>query len=151
VSESLQVPTLPDNFDNLGEEERYHEAELFRKRQLHYLYFARTADLNKTHYEALAYPLSILRRRLFHHARDPWEGDNITLRADLVKISREWTRLDSKETGSCLITYSEEELAEYLRLDKAQEEADEQLQICQGFVRVGSEGWIPVEHYDEAM
>jgi hypothetical protein len=72
------------------------------------------------------------------------------LKADLVKVSRQWNKLDSRETGPCPITYSEEESAEYLRLDQAQEEADEQLQICQDFVGVGSEGWVPVEHYDEA-
>jgi hypothetical protein len=150
VSECLQVPALPDNLDDLGGEEQCHEAELFRKRQIHYLYFARTAALNTTHYDTLTYPLSIPRRRLFRHASDPWEGDKITVKADLVRISGEWSRLDSRETGSCPITYSEEESAEYLRLDQAQEEADEQLQICQDFVGVGSEGWVPVERFDEA-
>jgi hypothetical protein len=151
VSDCLQVPALRDNFDDLGEEEQCHEAELFRKRQIHYLYFAKTAALNKCHYEALTHPLSIPRRCLFQHARDPWEGDNITLKADLVRISREWTRQDpSKETGPCPISYSEEESTEYVRLDQAQEEADKQLQICEDFVGVGSEGWVPVEHYDEA-
>ncbi|KAJ0417258.1 kinase-like domain-containing protein [Aspergillus carlsbadensis] len=150
ISESLQVPALPDNFDELGDEEQCHEANLFRKRQLHYLYFAQTAELNKAHHETLNYPLSIVRRRLFRHAGDPWEGDNITLKADLVRISRIWTGLDFKETSSCPIDYSEEESAEYLRLDHAQDEADEQLQTCQDIVGVGSEGWVPVEHYGEA-
>ncbi|KAL3486062.1 hypothetical protein BJX62DRAFT_26138 [Aspergillus germanicus] len=40
---------------------------------------------------------------------------------------------------------SEEESAEYLRLDHAQGEAEEQLQTCQDFVGVGREGWVPDE------
>ncbi|KAL2859469.1 kinase-like domain-containing protein [Aspergillus pseudodeflectus] len=149
VSETLQVPAVP-NFDDLGEEDQYHEVELFRKRHLHYLYFAKTAALNRTHHEALSYPLSILRRRLFRHASEPWEGDNITLKADLARMSRDWTKLDIYETVPYPKTYSEEESAEYLRLDHAQVEADEQLQTCQDIVGVGSEGWVPLENYNEA-
>jgi hypothetical protein len=65
-------------------------------------------------------------------------------------MSREWTKLDIYETVPYPKTYSEEESAEYLRLDHAQVEADEQLQTCQDIVGVGSEGWVPLENYNEA-
>ncbi|KAJ6090409.1 kinase-like protein [Penicillium sp. IBT 16267x] len=38
ISESLQTPSLPDNFDDLEEMEQYQQADIYRRRQLHYLY-----------------------------------------------------------------------------------------------------------------
>ncbi|QQK42180.1 kinase-like protein [Penicillium digitatum] len=38
VSESLQIPCLPDNFNNLEEREQFEQAELLRRRQLHHFY-----------------------------------------------------------------------------------------------------------------
>jgi CRISPR/Cas system CSM-associated protein Csm2 small subunit len=83
ISESLQLPTLPNNFDELEEIEQFQQAELLRRRQLHYFYVKLTAERNPEHYEALTLDFSTLRRRLFDHAGDPWEGDNVTLTADL--------------------------------------------------------------------
>ncbi|KAK2879399.1 hypothetical protein FQN49_000917 [Arthroderma sp. PD_2] len=148
ISESLQTPTLPTNFGDLEEIEQYNEAELFRRRQLHYLYVKMTADMNPDHYEALTYNLSTLRRRLFHHASDPWEGDNMTLKADLVTLSRKWTEMNSEV--SCPINFTDDESIECLRLERAQAEADEQLQACQEAIGVGNEGWVPIAQYDEA-
>ncbi|KAJ5652853.1 hypothetical protein N7507_010279 [Penicillium longicatenatum] len=36
------------------------------------------------------------------------------------------------------------------RLEKAQSEADEQLQACQEAIGVGDEGWVPIGQYDKA-
>ncbi|EAW09030.1 uncharacterized protein ACLA_077770 [Aspergillus clavatus NRRL 1] len=150
ISESLQTPTLPSNFDELEEIEQFQHAELFRKRQLHYLYVKLTADKNSEHYDALTYHFSALRRRLFHHASDPWEGDNMTLKADLVTLSRNWGEVNPDATESCPIFFSDDESSEYLRLERAQSEADGQFQACQEAIGVGNEGWVPVAHYDEA-
>jgi hypothetical protein len=150
ISESLQTPSLPDNFDDLEEMEQYQQADIYRRLQLHYLYVQLTAKLNREHYEALTANLNTLRRRLFHHASDPWEGDNVTLKADLVTLSTKWRELDSDMRTPCPIPYSDEESIECLRLEKAQAEADEQLQACQEAIGVGDEGWVPIGQYDEA-
>lgn len=94
VSESLQTPTLPSDFDALGEIEQLEQVELFRKSQLHYLYVKLTAELHPEHYDALTCDFSALRQRLFHHASDPWEGDNITLKADLIALAKNWTAIN---------------------------------------------------------
>ncbi|KAJ5981941.1 hypothetical protein N7451_012041 [Penicillium sp. IBT 35674x] len=150
ISESLQIPSLPDNFDELEEMEQYQQADIYRRRQLHYLYVQLTAKLNSEHYEALTANLNTLRRRLFHHASDPWEGDNVTLKADLVTLSKKWRELDCNMKAPCPISYSVEESIECLRLEQAQSEADEQLQACQEAIGVGNEGWVPIGQYDEA-
>ncbi|KAJ6102628.1 hypothetical protein N7486_005055, partial [Penicillium sp. IBT 16267x] len=150
ISDSLQIPSLPDNFDDLEEMEQYQQADIYRRRHLHYLYVQLTAKMNREHYEALTADLNTLRRRLFHHSSDPWEGDNVTLKADLVTLSKKWRELDCDMTTPCPILYSDEESIECLRLEKAQSEADEQLQACQEAIGVGIEGWVPISQYDEA-
>ncbi|EEH10506.1 conserved hypothetical protein [Histoplasma capsulatum G186AR] len=150
VSESLQTPHLPSNFDELKRIEQFQHAEIFRKRQLHYFYVKLTADNNSEHYDALTYHFSALRRRIFQHASDPWEGDNVTLKADLVALSRNWRKVDRGARTPCPIFFSDDELSECLRLEREQSEADEQFQACQEAIGVGSEGWVPVTHYDEA-
>ncbi|KAJ5585265.1 uncharacterized protein N7459_005065 [Penicillium hispanicum] len=150
ISESLQTPNLPSNFDDLQEAEQFEQAEVFRRRQLNYLYVKSTADMNPMHYDALTYDFSTLRRRLYHHASDPWEGDNVTLKADLVTLSRNWAKVNRDAKGPCPIFFSDEESSESLRLDRAQSEADEQYQACLEAIGVGNEGWVPVAHYDEA-
>jgi hypothetical protein len=150
VSESLQTPTLPTNFDELEETEQFQQAELLRRRQLHYFYVKLTAETNIEHYEALTHDFSTLRRRLFDHARDPWEGDNVTLKADLITLSRKWVDFTRDSRVSCPIWFSDEELTECPRLERAQSEADEQLRACQEVIGVGPEGWVPLADYDEA-
>ncbi|KAJ5562716.1 hypothetical protein N7535_002839 [Penicillium sp. DV-2018c] len=150
ISESLQIPTLPNNFNELEEKERLQHAELYRKRQLHYLYVKLTADKNPEHYDALTYDFRALRRRIFHHARDPWEGDNIDLKADLVTLSRNWKQVNPDAKSPCPIFFSDEESSECLRLEREQSEADEQLQDCHEAIGVGTEGWVPVAYYEEA-
>ncbi|KXG47261.1 Aminoglycoside phosphotransferase [Penicillium griseofulvum] len=150
VSESLQIPALPTDFDELEEIEQFQQAELLRRRQLHYFYVKLTAETNIEHYEALTHYFSTLRRRLFDHARDPWEGDNVTSKADLITLSRKWKDITCDSRVSCPITFSDDELTECLRLEKTQSEADEQLQACQEVIGVGPEGWVPLADYDEA-
>ncbi|KAJ5218702.1 uncharacterized protein N7498_000801 [Penicillium cinerascens] len=150
ISESMQFPTLPNNFDELEEIEQFKQAELLRRRQLHYFYVKLTAERNPEHYKALTLHFSTLRQRLFHHASDPWEGDNITLTADLITLSRKWTDFARDAKTPCPISFSDDELTECSRLERAQSESDEQFRACQEAIGVGHEGWVPLENYDEA-
>ena len=150
ISESLQFPTLPNNFDELEEIEQFQQAELLRRRQLHYFYVKLTAERNPEHYEALTLHFSTLRQRLFHHASDPWEGDNTTLKADLVTLFKNWVEVNHDARTPCPISFTVDELTECLRLERAQSEADEQFQACKEVIGIGHEGWVPVAHYDEA-
>jgi hypothetical protein len=149
VSESLQIPELPPNFDELDERERFEQVLLLRKRQLHHFYVTRTAKLNPVHHGALTHGYSILRRKLFCHASDPWEGDIVTLKTDLIELTRTWPKIVQFE-GGCPIAYSQEASDDCLRLCNAQVEADEQFQTCRDVVGVGPEGWVPCEQFEEA-
>ena len=156
VSESLEVPELPPNFDDLSEREQFEQAVLLRRRQLHYYYIAKTAQLNSVHYDALAHDFGIIRRKLFDHASEPWEGDNVTLKADLVYLTENWSSITAPQSSArghskipCRISFTEDEVIECKRLHAAQIEADEQLQACRDVVGIGPEGWVPLEQYEE--
>lgn len=158
ISDSLQTPTLPENFDDLSEREQFEQIQLFRRRQLHYYYVIKTKEVNPIHYEALDYDFGMLRRKLFQWASEPWEGDNITLKRDLISLTRLWSRItqpQSLSTGAdaripCPITFEEEEKRECERLSAAQVEADEQFQDGLDVVGATSDGWVPAERYEEA-
>ncbi|KAL1878406.1 hypothetical protein Plec18167_004478 [Paecilomyces lecythidis] len=157
ISENLEIPKLSRDFDELSEDEQSHELELFRKRQLHYFYVQTTRKLNPLHYDALTHQFSGLRHKLFRHTSDPWEGDNITLKADLIQLTRCWSdiihagqRGSESENKICPINYSEEDARECLRLSEAQSQADEQYEICKQIIGVACEGWVPADRYDEA-
>ncbi|KAF2083964.1 hypothetical protein K490DRAFT_76144 [Saccharata proteae CBS 121410] len=157
ISESLTTPELPPKFDELSESKQFEQVLLLRRRQLHYFYVAMTAKLNPRHYDALASDLSMLRRKLFDHSSYPWEGDNVTLKADLVHLMKNWSNIAAAEPStsgdaraSCPISFSEDEVIEYERLNAAQIEADEQLQACRDVIGTGPEGWVPLEQYEEA-
>ncbi|KAF2761663.1 hypothetical protein EJ05DRAFT_496565 [Pseudovirgaria hyperparasitica] len=156
VSESLIKPELPTNFNELSERDQYEQVVLLRRRQLHFYYIAMTLKLNSTHYDALAYEFSVLRRKIFDHASYPWEGDNVTLKADLIYLMENWSSIAHPESSTsgdlkppCPISFTEDEVTECKRLNAAQIEADEQLQTCRDVIGVGSEGWVPVEQYEE--
>lgn len=158
ATESLQLPVLPSNFDSLDESEQYNQVMLLRKRQLHIFYIAATEKFNPIHYNALAYDFSVLRRKLFEHASVPWEGDNITLKADLIKLSQSWSEMITGTTSSsndakspCPIQFSEDEIKQSIHIHTEQLDSDQQLQACKNAIGMGSEGWVPIEEYENAL
>lgn len=44
-----------------------------------------------------------------------------------------------------------EDVHETMKLDAEQEEADKSLEACRDAIGFGPEGWVLVEHYEEAM
>jgi hypothetical protein len=154
ISESLILPELPHQFDNLSENDQFQQVMLLRRRQLHYFYVTATAKFNPNHYDALTRNFSTLRRKLFDHASSPWEGDNITLKADLIELEQNWSDMISSNSSNeveplCPIRFSEEDVKHYLHLNVAQVESDEQLQACRDVIGIGPEGWVPLDQYDE--
>ncbi|PVI03036.1 phosphotransferase family protein [Periconia macrospinosa] len=151
----LTTPTLPPNFEELSEKEQFEQVELLRRRQLHYFYVAMTAKLNPIHYDALAYDYSILRRKLFDYSSCPWQGDNVTLKADLIYLVKNWSNIAAQESSTkddakalCPISFTEDEVLECERLNDSQIEADKLLQAYRDFVGIGVDGWVPLEEYE---
>jgi hypothetical protein len=154
VSKSLETPRLPADFDEQDEAEQLKQVLVLRKRQLHYNYVKETMRLSPSHDKALVNYPCIMRRKLFRHASEPWDGDSVALETDLVELTKQWPRLVSSTPDSsqskCPIVFCTQEASETLRLAAAMEAADGQFQSCLEIVGVGPEGWVPAEQYAEA-
>ena len=141
------APALPDNFDQLEEEQQAEQLDLLRRRQLHYFYVKETARRNPLHWKAMTQNFSMLKRKLYHHATEPWEGDNVTLKADLIHLTQNWQ--DIAATSCCPVSFAEAEVAECLQLHDRQAEADQGLKTFEDIIGMGPEGWVPSELYEE--
>jgi len=150
ISRSMERPLLPEELDNLDETQQSGEMELYRRRLLHYHYVKNTEKYNELHYTALTDPMGMRRRRLVYHASNPWEGETLALKVALIQATKNWKTL----TGGglpCPIVFDPDDVRETMKLDGKQREADQTLEACRNLIGYGPEGWLPVEHYEEAM
>ncbi|KAI9687679.1 MAG: Phosphotransferase enzyme [Bogoriella megaspora] len=158
ISESLTTSSLPEDFNSLDEQAQSQAVQLLQKRQVHYNYFKATARFNPDHYRTLINSINILRQKLYTFSSVPWEGNNVTLKAYLIELTRRWPRLfrsassiDDNTVPPCPISFNDEEAAECLRLHEAVMEADEQYEACKDSINVGPESWVPADQYEETM
>ena len=149
-SQSMMRPSLPEKLGDLDETQQSREMELYRRRLVHYHYVKNTEEYNRLHYAALTDPMGVLRRRLFCYASDPWEGETLALKVALIQATKNWKML----TGGglpCPVVFDPNDVRETMKLDAEQNEADESLEACRDVIGFGPEGWVPAEHYEEAM
>lgn len=159
----IAKPTLPTNFEQLDEVEKVKVMQEFRQRQLHLLYLGGTTRFNPKHMDAYLIKGLSFKRRIFEHASAPWEGDNITLKADLILATQNWKGLtafnesekdlpgDSMVGPACPIFFNEEEANECLRIDLLLKGVDSDMARVRDNIGIGSDGWIPNEEYEGAV
>ncbi|EJF63622.1 protein kinase subdomain-containing protein PKL/CAK/Fmp29 [Dichomitus squalens LYAD-421 SS1] len=150
ISQSMARPSLPEDFDDLHGSEQSTAKEIYRRRLVHHHYIKDTEEHNELHYTALLDPMGNLRRRLFCHASDPWEGETLALKVDLIEATETWETL----TGGgapCPVVFDADDVRKTMQLDEAQRGADETLEACRNIIRFGTEGWVSTERYEEAM
>ena len=151
-SETFRRPELPTDFDSLGESEKEKELELYRRRQLHYFYMGCTSINNRPHFLAMIKHSLIVRNRLYDTAGRPWEGDNTSLKAEIVQTATCWPEIatSAMKEADFPVKYFDAEVAECLRIDAEQKDSDAQMQRVRDFIGVNIDGWVPTEHYEEA-
>ncbi|RPD54300.1 protein kinase subdomain-containing protein PKL/CAK/Fmp29 [Lentinus tigrinus ALCF2SS1-7] len=144
-------PSLPENLSDMDKIQRERELELYRRRFLHYYYAEHTRKYNIFHWVVLAEAVGSLRRRLFRHSRDPWEGETIQLKLALVQAIEHWEAL-AGEGVPCPIAFDPDDARETIKLAALQREADDLLEVARDKIgTVGSEDWVPAEHYEEVV
>ncbi|RPD53323.1 protein kinase subdomain-containing protein PKL CAK Fmp29 [Lentinus tigrinus ALCF2SS1-7] len=144
-------PSLPENLDDMDESQRERELELYRRRFRHYYYIEFTRKYNILNYVPLADPMGSLRRRLFRHSRDLWDGETLELKLLLIQATENWEAL-AGEGVPCPIAFDSDDARETRKLVEVQREADELLEISRDTIgTAGPEDWVPVEHYEQAM
>ena len=150
VSQSMMPPSLPENFDELTETKRTEAEEVYRRRLVHYHYVQSTEECNKPHYDALTDPMCVLRSRLFHHASSPWEGETLELKVALIRAMERWITLTG-EGPPCPVVFDAEDVRETTKLNEVQRKADKVFEVWQNMLGLGPEGWVPKQHYEEAV
>ncbi|KAL6705518.1 hypothetical protein ACN47E_006635 [Coniothyrium glycines] len=151
-SENFRRPELPTNFDVLEDSDKANELELYRRRQLHYFYLGFSSTKNKPHFHAMGEHDLIVRNRLYDTAGRPWEGDNTSLKAELVQTSTYWPSIATsamKETNFP-VKYPDQDITNCLDIDAKQKIADAQMQQLRDFIGVNIDGWVPTHSYEEA-
>ncbi|KAI9923505.1 Phosphotransferase enzyme [Aspergillus wentii] len=159
-SEKLKEPqlVLPSNYDSLPDSEKICVRETFRKRLIHFLYAAFTKRMNEDHYNAIFDNSVILHQRLFKSAGSPWEGDSITLKADMIRAIQSWPTLSSTDCVgygkvTCSVppvSYSDQVTRDTLEFDARQKEADVAMEQMQQVLGVDVLGWVPNDEYATA-
>lgn len=129
-----------------------------RKQLVYFLYAALTKRVNKDHYDAIFNQSIILHQRLFKSASTPWEGDSVTLRADMIRAIQSWRNLiaeDSREYDkeTCTVPpleYPDTIIHDTLRIDAQQKEADTAMEQMRKVLGVDILGWVPNDEYQAA-
>ena len=151
ISKELRLPSLPPDFDSLPEHDRLSQLELLAKRQLHHFYMTWSAEKNPRHFDAMNYPFSIGRRKIFQLSSAPWQGDNIPPRSSLIFVKQNWRDFCGSSTVPCPITFTDEEESECLRLDELEQGAEEQLEASKAMLGLGPEGWVSHDNYEASQ
>ncbi|PIL22751.1 hypothetical protein GSI_15444 [Ganoderma sinense ZZ0214-1] len=155
VSEFMARPSLPENLDDLNDNQQGWERELHRRRLVHYHYVKNTEAHNAPHHAALTDPIGVLRRRLFTHASDPWGGETLALKVDLIQATEDWEALTGAGAGPgdppCPIAFDAEDVRATMKLDAEQRGTDETFEACQNVIGCAEDGWVPAAHYEAAM
>ncbi|KAI8941205.1 hypothetical protein NX059_002443 [Plenodomus lindquistii] len=155
-SKYFAPPQLPAGFESLGESERSEANEHFRRRHIHFYYLGFTQRLNQGHWHALKEDTDILRRRIFDHAGEPWEGLNTPLQYDLVQISQNWDKFSAAADSNghagppCPVSFTYEEAERIDALDDAHRDADRDVEQINELLGVGSDGWSTNEGFETA-
>ncbi|WEW58617.1 hypothetical protein PRK78_004085 [Emydomyces testavorans] len=154
-SDNLVEPQLPQNFNALDSDEQAAAKELYRRRHTHLHYISATEKSNPNHLRAWTHPEVFLKQKLFQHATDPWEGDNITLKADLIRATQRWPNLLSEsgylETSPpplCPLSYEQEEIDKCFEIEAEQILCDKDMEKSRMAIGVAEDGWVPPGMYN---
>ncbi|KAF9030001.1 protein kinase subdomain-containing protein PKL CAK Fmp29 [Hymenopellis radicata] len=126
------------------------ERESYRRRLVHYHYVDNTEKYNELHSAAFTYPADVLRRRLCHHARSPWQGESLDLKLALIQAMETWKTLTGGGSP-CPIVFDSDEVCHTRELETAQKKSDELVVKCRAVIGVGPADWVPTEHYKAAL
>ncbi|EED83412.1 predicted protein [Postia placenta Mad-698-R] len=150
VSQSMTPPSLPENFDELDETEQTEAEGAYRCCLDHYHYIKNTEEYNKPHYDVLMDSMCALRSRLFDHAGSPWEGDALDLKVALIRATERWETLTGLG-APCPVIFDADDVRETRKLNELQEKTDRAFEVWQNIFGLGPDGWVPTQHYEEAV
>ncbi|PWY77317.1 hypothetical protein BO94DRAFT_568281 [Aspergillus sclerotioniger CBS 115572] len=137
---SLAKPSLPDKYDSLSLEEN---SELTN---------SIVGEYNKSHLQALRYPLLAIRQHAVESADRQWSGNVITLKGALIRLWEHWDKLiaDSQQKVECPIFFDKEDVEEFLVAEGHWFKATILLEHWRSLLDdLGQDGWVRHESYEQ--
>ncbi|PGH15924.1 hypothetical protein AJ79_02091 [Helicocarpus griseus UAMH5409] len=141
--QTLEKPTLPDDYELLGSEEKSQADELHRRRVLFYLYMVFNGGLNGRHLAGMRDSRVLLTQHLVERAEKQWSGDTLSLKGALIRISENWDHFSTSlpDPVACPISFSKSEV------DTHYEKEPTWFQMN----GIGDDGWVRAEDYEDAV
>ncbi|PLB54903.1 hypothetical protein P170DRAFT_398674 [Aspergillus steynii IBT 23096] len=147
--QSLQIPSLPDDFDQMSIEQQRECIAAFRLEEANLYYTAATGIHNEQHMELLKLPHLGMRQYLLRQTGYPWDADLINLRAALVGVTTPsvWTGLSSE---ACPVVFSAGEREEAMAESQGWNESEQLLSRVREHLGIDAEGGTEPENYERA-
>lgn len=149
-SENFRLPKLAENFVTMASDDQEVEMKRYRRRQVHYFYLGFTSQFNKAHFDAMRRYSLVLRNQLYDIAGRPWEGDNTSLQAQLIKTMAQWSNIAASDDDPP-VCYSPAEVEECLDRDAKQSDIDEEMQRLRDCIGVDIDGLVVKVEFESAQ
>ena len=148
--QSMQIPSLPDNFDEMGIEQQRQCKTVFRLEEANLYYTAATGTRNTKHMDVLRHPHLGMRQYLLRQTGYPWDADVINLRAALVGITTPsvWSKISS---APCPVIFSSEERDAAMAESQEWNESEQLLSQIRDHLGIDLEGGTELDNFERAV
>lgn len=148
--QSLHVPSLPDNFDEMSIDEQRQAKVIFRLKEANLYYTAATGVHNDKHMDVLKTPHLGMQQYLIRQTGYPWDADIINLRAALVGIttSSVWSKISS---AVCPVVFSDEEREAAIADSQEWNESEQLLSQVREHLNIDPEGGTEPDNFERAV
>ncbi|KAE8353819.1 kinase-like domain-containing protein [Aspergillus coremiiformis] len=147
--QSLQIPSLPDDFDEMGIDEQRQSRAIFRLEEANLYYTAATGVHNDKHMDVLKLPHLGMQQYLLRQTGYPWDADVINLRVALVGITTPsvWGKISS---AVCPVGFSDEEREAALAESQEWNESEQLLSRVREHLDIDLEGGTEPDNFERA-
>ncbi|OJJ43571.1 hypothetical protein ASPZODRAFT_73818 [Penicilliopsis zonata CBS 506.65] len=148
--QSLQIPSLPDGFDEMPPDQQRHSKSIFRLEEANLYYTAATGIHNEKHMDVLKLPYFGMRQYLLQQTGYPWDADVINLRAAMVGITTPsvWSCISS---AVCPVAFSDEDRERAIAESQEWNESEQLLSRVREHLGIDLEGGTEPENFERAV
>ncbi|KAJ5135715.1 Mitochondria protein Fmp29 [Penicillium bovifimosum] len=148
--QSMDIPSLPDDFDEMEIEQQIHCKAVFRLEEANLYYTAATGVHSDKHMDSLRLPYLAMRQYLLRQTGYPWDADVINLRAALVGITTPsvWRGISS---AACPLVFSDEERETAMAESQEWNESEQLLSRVREHLGIDLEGGTEPNNFERAV
>ncbi|RMZ79727.1 hypothetical protein DV738_g3251, partial [Chaetothyriales sp. CBS 135597] len=149
--QSLQIPSLPDDFDNMGVDEQRQCKTKFRLEEANLYYTAATGVHHEEHMKVLRMPHLGMLQYLLRQTGYPWDADVINLRAALVGITTPAVWANISSAPDCPVVFSNEERETAMAESREWNESEQLLSRVRAHLGIDLEGGTEPDNFERAV